>query len=388
MAEQFDIKDIERRMEGALASLKTEFTGLRTGRASVHLLDTVQVSAYGSMMPLNQVASVSAPEARMLAVNVWDKSQVGAVDRAIREAPLGLNPIMDGQTLRIPIPALSEERRKELAKLAGKFSENARIAVRNVRRDGMELLKRLEKAGDINEDRQKVLSTDVQKATDKFVAQIDEALKPQRRRDHAGVSEPSPILDRTAVADIRPPPRHLAIIMDGNGRWAKARGLPRAMGHREGVEALRRTVEAAVQLGISHLTVFSFSTENWSRPQSEIDALFDLLRMFVKRDLAQLHRDGVRIRIIGSRAGLSADIIDLIDEAVTLTRDNTRLTLNIAFNYGGRGEIVAAVQSIAKAVQAGNMRPEDIDEKAISRLLWSSNRPILTCSSAPAESCG
>ena len=189
------------------------------------------------------------------------------------------------------------------------------------------------------------------------------------------MSEPSPILDRTAVADIRPSPRHLAIIMDGNGRWAKARGLPRAMGHREGVEALRRTVEAAPALGIEHLTVFSFSTENWRRPQAEIDALFDLLRMFVKRDLAQLHRDGVRIRIIGSRAGLSADIIELIDEAVSLTRDNTRLTLNIAFNYGGRGEIVAAVQGIARAVQAGDMRPEDIDEKAISRLLWSSESP-------------
>ena len=176
MAEQFDLKSIEKRMEGALASLKTEFTGLRTGRASVHLLDTIQVSAYGSTMPLNQVASVSAPEARMLAVNVWDKSQVGAVDRAIRESPIGLNPIMDGQTLRIPIPPLSEERRKELAKLAGKFSEAARIAVRNVRRDGMALLKTLEKKGEINEDQLKGKSGDVQKLTDKYVGMIDEAL--------------------------------------------------------------------------------------------------------------------------------------------------------------------------------------------------------------------
>ncbi len=176
MAEPFDLKSIEKRMEGALASLKTEFTGLRTGRASVHLLDTIQVSAYGSMMPLNQVASVSAPEARMLAVNVWDKSQVGAVDRAIRESPIGLNPIMDGQTLRIPIPPLSEERRKELAKLAGKFSEAARIAVRNVRRDGMDLLKTLEKKGEINEDQLKGKSGDVQKLTDKYVGMIDEAL--------------------------------------------------------------------------------------------------------------------------------------------------------------------------------------------------------------------
>ncbi len=177
MAEAFDIKSLEKRMDGAIASLKTEFSGLRTGRASVHLLDTVQVSAYGQMSPLNQVASVAAPEARMLTVTIWDKSMVGAVDRAIREAPLGLNPVMDGQTLRIPIPALTEERRKELQKLAGKFSENAKVAVRNVRRDGMDLLKKLEKDGKINEDQHKVKSAEVQKLTDKMVTAIDDALK-------------------------------------------------------------------------------------------------------------------------------------------------------------------------------------------------------------------
>jgi ribosome recycling factor len=177
MAETFDIKALEKRMDGALAALKTEFSGLRTGRASVHLLDTIHVPAYGASMPLNQVASVSAPEARMLSVNVWDKSQVGAVDRAIREAPLGLNPIMDGQTLRIPIPALSEERRKELTKLAGQFAESARVAVRNVRRDGNDLLKRLEKAHELSEDQVKARSNDIQKITDKHVQMIDDALK-------------------------------------------------------------------------------------------------------------------------------------------------------------------------------------------------------------------
>lgn len=177
MADDFDLKELERRMDGAIASLKTEFTGLRTGRASVHLLDTVQVPAYGSTMPINQVASVSAPEARMLAVSVWDKSMVGAVDKAIRESSLGLNPVMDGQVLRIPIPPLSEERRKELAKLAGKFAESARVAVRNVRRDGMDQLKKAEKDGDINEDEHKSLSNDVQKLTDQMVSSIDEALK-------------------------------------------------------------------------------------------------------------------------------------------------------------------------------------------------------------------
>lgn len=177
MPETFDLKAIEKRMDGAIASLKTEFSGLRTGRASVHLLDTITVMAYGSPMPLNQVASVSAADARMLSVSVWDKSLVGATDRAIREAPLGLNPITDGQTLRIPIPPLSEERRRELQKLAGQFAESARVAVRNVRRDGMDQLKRMEKAGELSEDQVKGRSNDVQKVTDKHIAMIDDALK-------------------------------------------------------------------------------------------------------------------------------------------------------------------------------------------------------------------
>ena len=177
------------------------------------------------------------------------------------------------------------------------------------------------------------------------------------------------------VATLRSPPRHVAIIMDGNGRWAKARGLPRALGHKEGVEALRRTVEACRDLGVTHLTVFSFSTENWNRPQTEIDALFDLLRIFVRRDLARLHRDGVRIRIVGSRDGLSEEIIGLIDEAIEKTKDNTRLTLNIAFNYGGRGEIVAAMQAIARDIEAGRIKAADVNEALIARMLWTAESP-------------
>ncbi|RYG35166.1 MAG: isoprenyl transferase [Burkholderiales bacterium] len=174
---------------------------------------------------------------------------------------------------------------------------------------------------------------------------------------------------------LRQPPRHVAIIMDGNGRWAKARGLPRALGHKEGVEALRRAVEASRDLGLSHLSVYAFSTENWNRPQQEIDALFDLLRVFVRRDLARLHKDGVRIRIIGSRDGLNDDILSLIDEAVEKTKDNTRLTLNIAFNYGGRGEIVAAMRDIARKVEAGQLKPEQIDEAMVSRMVWTAESP-------------
>ncbi len=173
----FDKKDLERRMDGALSSLATEFSGLRTGRASVNLLDSVKVPAYGSEMPLSQVGSVSVPESRMLAVNIWDKQLVGAADRAIRESGLGLNPVVDGTNLRIPIPPLNEERRAELAKIAGKYAEAAKVAVRNVRRDGMDQLKKLEKDGEISEDRQHALADEVQKLTDTFVARIDEALK-------------------------------------------------------------------------------------------------------------------------------------------------------------------------------------------------------------------
>ncbi|MEB3415314.1 ribosome recycling factor [Alteriqipengyuania sp. WL0013] len=171
---KFDKSDIERRMTGAVESLKGDLSGLRTGRANTSLLDPVTVEVYGSMMPLNQVATVSAPEPRMLSVQVWDKANVTAVEKGIAHANLGLNPMQDGQTLRLPMPDLTEERRKELAKLAGKYAENAKIAIRNVRRDGMEALKEDEKKKEISEDDRKRLEDEVQKLTDKYVAEADE----------------------------------------------------------------------------------------------------------------------------------------------------------------------------------------------------------------------
>jgi ribosome recycling factor len=171
----YDKADIERRMAGAVEALKHDLQGLRTGRASTTLLDPVSVEVYGSHMPINQLASVSAPEPRMLSVQVWDKTNVGPVDKAIRSAGLGLNPIVDGQTLRLPIPDLTEERRKELAKLANQYAEKARIAVRNVRRDGNDSLKTDEKKGLFGEDDRKRHETEVQKLTDSTIAEIDAA---------------------------------------------------------------------------------------------------------------------------------------------------------------------------------------------------------------------
>jgi ribosome recycling factor len=177
----FDKADLERRMHGAVESLKHDLSGLRTGRASTSLLDPVMVEVYGSHMALNQVATVSAPEPRMLSVQVWDKSNVGPTDKAIRSAGLGLNPIVDGQTLRLPIPDLTEERRKELAKLAGQYAEKARVAARNVRRDGMDALKTDEKKHEISEDERKRHETEVQKLTDATIAEIDTAAQSKEK---------------------------------------------------------------------------------------------------------------------------------------------------------------------------------------------------------------
>lgn len=170
----FDVNDLKRRMDGAVTSLKNDFSGLRTGRASASLLDPIMVDAYGSLVPLTQVGNVSVPESRMLSVQIWDKGQVAAVEKAIRESDLGLNPVTDGQTLRIPIPELNEERRQELVKVANKYAEQARVAVRNVRRDGMEILKRLEKDGEIGKDEQRGQSDKVQALTDGAIKEIDE----------------------------------------------------------------------------------------------------------------------------------------------------------------------------------------------------------------------
>lgn len=167
--------DLQRRMHGAVEALKHDLGGLRTGRASTTLLDPINVEVYGSHMPINQVATVSAPEPRLLSVQVWDRSNVSAVEKAIRSAGLGLNPMTDGQNIRLPIPDLTEERRKELAKLAGQYAEKARIAVRNVRRDGMDTLKQDEKKGEISQDEQKRLEAEVQKLTDDTIAEIDTA---------------------------------------------------------------------------------------------------------------------------------------------------------------------------------------------------------------------
>jgi len=170
-------------------------------------------------------------------------------------------------------------------------------------------------------------------------------------------------------------PRHVAIIMDGNGRWAEARGLPRAIGHRMGVEAVRRTIKAAIEIGIQYLTLYSFSTENWSRPESEITDLMGLMKRFIRRDLAELHQSGVRIRIIGERTNVDPELLTMIDEAVLVTAENTVLTLVIAFNYGARNEIALAAQRLALRVACGQLAATDITPDMVNSELDTAEIP-------------
>lgn len=176
MADGIDFKELKRRMDGAIQAFKNDIAALRTGRASANLLDPVLVEAYGSRVPLNQVANVTVPEPRMIGVSIWDKQMVGAVERGIREANLGLNPIVDGQNLRIPLPELNEERRRDLVKVAHTYAENGRVAIRHVRRDGMDGLKKAEKDGDISQDDSRRGSERVQKMTDEMISEIDRLL--------------------------------------------------------------------------------------------------------------------------------------------------------------------------------------------------------------------
>lgn len=178
---QPDLSDVKRRMDSALETLRKEFQGLRTGRASVSLLEPVMVDAYGSTVPLSQVGTVSVPEPRMLTVTVWDKGMVKAVEKGIRDANLGLNPMADGTLIRVPLPDLNSERRQELSKLAGKYAEQSRVSVRNVRRDGMEMLKKAEKDGDITQDEHRKWSDEVQALTDSHIKKIDEALQAKEK---------------------------------------------------------------------------------------------------------------------------------------------------------------------------------------------------------------
>jgi len=369
------LKDVDARMNAALEALTRDFATVRTGRASAALLDAIRVDYYGTPTPIQQMASVSTPDARTLAIQPWEAGQIGVIEKAIQKSDLGLTPVNDGKLIRLTMPTPTEERRKQLVKTVAKMAEDARVAIRNVRREANDKLKAAAK------DKKAVLSEDEERrAHDR---------QGRRAAEEKGAGDPvilrraapAPALEALGEQDLlalvrsQPAPAHVAIIMDGNGRWATRKGLPRVAGHREGVKAARAIVRAADAVGLRYLTLYAFSTENWSRPQDEVTTLMRLLEESIYRELPELMERNVRLRVIGRHHGVPLPVRRGIDHVVNETRANSGLTLLMAFNYGGRDELLDAFRALARRVRAGELAPDDISETDVSGALYTDGVP-------------
>ena len=373
------LADCGRRMDKSIESTRTEFNSVRTGRASTALLDRITLDYYGTPTPLNNMATIGAPEARLLTVQPYDPTQIKAIEKAIMESDLGLTPSNDGKIVRLPIPQLTEERRKELVKVVRRYAEEGKVAVRNVRRDVMRHLEELVRKGEVGDDEERRAESAGTEADRRPREAHRRAPEAQGSRDPGGLSllrgleRPG---EQTSVPVIRAGsrgeiPEVVAIIMDGNGRWAEARGLPVEAGHREGTRALRRTVEAAIDAGVGSLAVYAFSTENWARPADEVETLLVLLDETIDREFSDLAKQGVRTRFIGRRDRVPEPLREKMASLEARTAANERLDLWVAFDYGGRAELVEA----ARRLVADGVAPDAVDERALATRLAAPGLP-------------
>ena len=378
------------RMSAAVQAAQNTFSSVRTGRASPSVLDRIMVDYYGAMTPVKQLATVNVPEARLITVQPYDASSIKLIEKAIMESDVGLTPSNDGRIIRLAIPELNEERRRELVKVVRGLAEDGRISVRNVRRDIMHDLKALKDDGDVGADDERRGEQEVQKLTD--------APSPSSTRCSRSKRKRSSRFEDDDAGGGAGGAKHVAIITDGNGRWAQARGLPFAEGHKAGADVVKARLRDAAEFGIRELTVYSFSTENWARPAEEVTAL---MRMFSERILFQtpeLKDEGVRMRFIGRRDRVAGALQEQMDWAEAETAANDRITLFVAFNYGGRAEIVDAAarfqggseEDFRALLYAPEMHDPDLvirtsgEQRMSNYLLWQSAYP----SSSSATSYG
>ena len=343
-----EIKEFKNRMVKTAEVLSAQFDTVRAGRANAAVLDQIEVDYYGTPTPIRQIASISSPDARTLLIQPWDGSTLKLIEKAILTSELGINPQNDGRVIRLVFPQLTEERRKELAKQVRKYGEEAKVAVRNIRRDAMDKFKKEQKKGEITEDDLKDLEKDMQKLTDDYTKEVDKLTAAKEKL-----------------------PRHIAIIMDGNGRWAKKRGLPRKAGHAVGAETFRRIATYCKNLGMDYLTVYAFSTENWKRSDEEVGAIMGLLENYLHESIEKMEKDRIRLKILGDTTALSPAIQGLIDKTDAIAaRLPGCFQANVCLNYGGRDEIVRAVNRFA-AEHPG----ETITEEAMAEYLDTAGIP-------------
>ena len=343
------LADAKRRMDRSIESTHQEFNSIRTGRASPALLDRVTIDYYGTPTPLKSLASIGAPEARLLTVQPFDPGSMKAIERAIQESDLGLTPSNDGKVIRLPIPTLTEERRKELVKVVRRVAEDGKVAIRNVRRDVLQHLRDLVVNGEVGDDEERRAEQQVQKVTDEHTKSIDDLLKVKRRSwrsDRARDRTSGSTMDEASGHDPGVA-RSVAIIMDGNGRWAAARSLPVAEGHREGARAPahgrgrgRPRDRVARRVRVLHREL--------GAPAEEVAAIMELLDETIDRELPDLAKQGVRTRFFGRRDRVPTLLQEKMAGLEAETAANDRLQLWIAFDYGGRAELVEAARRLSR----------------------------------------
>jgi len=360
------IADMKSHMEKTIDDLRKEFVKIRTGRASTGLLDELRVDYYGNPSPLSQVATLAVPEPRTITITPWESKMIGPIEKAILNANLGLTPGNDGKTIRLTMPPLTEERRKDIVKTLKKMEEEHKVAVRNLRRKAIEDLKKLEKDKVISEDDLKKYEKRYRPSPTPISPSLTKSCTIRKKRLW---KSDMPDTDQTKL------PRHLAIIMDGNGRWAEQRMLRRIVGHQRGVETVRMVVEQTSRMGIKYLTLFAFSSENWSRPKTEVRALMSLLQKYIRAESGRMMKNNIRFNVIGNREELPEEINSILDGALQLTAGNSGMVLTLALSYGGRQEIVRAAARLAREVQSGLLQAEQITEELFASHLDTNGLP-------------
>ncbi len=315
-------------MEKCIEALKNNFGRVRTGRANPHALDHIKVDYYGQPTPISQLAAIKVPEASMLLVEPWDKTALKSIEKAIETSDLGITPSNDGSAIRLPFPMPTEERRRELAKECSQIAEEARVAVRNVH-------------------------------TDKLVQYFSDAPEDISLSD----------------INLETIPSHVSIIMDGNGRWATARGLDRTEGHKAGVLSLREAVTTSVRLGLDALSVYAFSTENWKRPQREVDLLMRLFAETLLKELPLFHQENVKLRFFGDLEALPEKTRKTFQRGLDETAQNTGMTFALAVNYGSRAELTRAAVLLANQISEGAISADSVTPADFEKNLYTTGLP-------------
>ena len=380
MAEMKDVfAKAESKMNKSIDHLMEEYAAIRAGRANPAVLDHIMVNYYDTPTPINQLAAVSVTEARVLTIQPWDMSVLRGIEKAIQTSDLGVNPQNDGKVIRLVFPPLNEERRKELTKDVSKLGEEAKVAIRAIRRDAIEKLKEMKKAGDITEDDLKQAEKKTQDLTDKYVKNAEDCAQQKGEGDHGYLSRKGGrglgIQPKHRMGNSTQLPVHIGIIMDGNGRWAKKRFLPRSAGHRAGASNFRTITRYCSRIGIQYLTIYAFSTENWSRPAEEVGGLMRLFKEYLEEALRDFMDENIRVRFIGDVSAFPAELRQLIQEVEEASAPKTGMVLNLAMNYGGRAEITRAAKRFAQEVQQGRRSPEELTEELFSQYLYTGGQP-------------